>query len=174
MMNKLYLTGVLQAIFCFTAHVHASEVNTVTINYSGLVVAATCEVKTNNVDIIFKDAIGANTLATLGDATDWNSGYSIELVDCEPGSRVSMTMAGTPDKDIQFYKNEGTAENVMIELSGDEENHSYQNGYLKVFDLDPQQSDLSIPLKARLLNNGHGPATPGQVKAIITASFIYN
>ncbi|MGA5653538.1 fimbrial protein [Rahnella contaminans] len=173
-MNKLFLTGIFQAILCLSAQAYAaSDVNTVVINYSGLVVAATCEVKTTNVDIIFKDAIGANMLESLGDRTDWNSGYSIELTGCEPGSLVSMTMAGTPDADVQFYKNEGTAENIMIELSGDDENHRYYNGFVKDFYLSPQESNLSIPLKARLLNNGRGAATPGTVKAVVTATFSY-
>ncbi|MCQ4170643.1 fimbrial protein [Hafnia paralvei] len=174
-MNKLFLTGMLQVMLCLSAQAYAaSDDNTVVINYSGLVVAATCEVRTGNVDIVFKDAIGANMLETLGDMTEWNSGYSIELIGCEPGSKVNMLMAGTPDPDVQFYKNEGTAKNIMIELSGDEENHSYQNGYVKVFQLQPQQSDLSIPLKARLLNNGQGAATPGTVRAVVTATFSYN
>lgn len=174
-MKKLLSYGVSLSIFLLSMQSGmATDVNNVIINYSINVIPSTCEVHTSNVDIVFKDAIGANTLATLGDATDWNSGYSIELTGCEPGSRINMTMAGTPAANAQFYKSEGGAENIMIELSGDEANHSYQNGYLKVFDLAPQESNLSIPLKARLLNNGQGPATPGTVKAVVTATFSYN
>ncbi|QLK61249.1 fimbrial protein [Enterobacteriaceae bacterium Kacie_13] len=151
----------------------ATEVNNVTINYSINVKPSTCEVHTSNVDIIFKDAIGANMLASLGTFTSWNSGYSIELTGCEPGAKIEMWMAGATDKDVQFYKNEGTAENIMVELSGDDRNISYQNGSVQVFQLASQESNLSIPLKARLLNNGFGPATPGTVKAVVTATFSY-
>lgn len=174
-MKKLLSYGMSFSLFLLAMQSGmATEVNNFTINYSIGVRPATCEVHTSNVDIVFEDAIGANMLETLGSMTEWNSGYSIELTNCEPGLRVNMWMAGTPDQDVQFYKNEGTAKNIMVELSGDEENHSYQNGYLKVFQLQPQQTAISIPLKARLLNNGQGATTSGTVRAVVTATFSYN
>jgi type 1 fimbria pilin len=173
-MNKLLSYGMSFSLFLLAMQSGmATDVNNFTINYSIGVRPATCEAHTSNVDIVFKDAIGANMLENLGDHTDWNSGYSIELTDCEPGTLVSMEMAGSPDTNTQFYKNDGTAENIMIELSGDDENHSYYNGFVKDFYLPSQENSLSIPLKARLLNNGQGPATPGTVKAVVTATFSY-
>lgn len=174
-MKKLLSYGMSFSLFLLAMQSGmATEVNNFTINYSINVQPSTCEVHTTNVDIVFKDAIGANMLETLGDMTEWNSGYSIELTGCEPGSKINMWMAGTPDQDIQFYKNEGTADNIMIELSGDDKNISYQNGSVQIFQLKSQESNFSTPLKARLLNNGHGAATPGTVRAVVTATFSYN
>lgn len=174
-MKKLLSYGMPFSLFLLAMQSGmASDVNNFTINYSIGVRPATCEVHTSNVDIVFEDAIGANMLETLGNMTEWNSGHSIELTNCEPGLKINMWMAGTPDQDIQFYKNEGTANNIMIELSGDDKNISYQNGSVQAFQLQPQQTAISIPLKARLLNNGNGAATPGTVRAVVTATFSYN
>jgi type 1 fimbria pilin len=174
-MKKLLSYGMSFSLFLLAMQSGmASNENNFTINYSIGVRPATCEFHTSDVDIIFKDSIGANMLESTGDATDWNSGYSIELTGCDPGTLISMTMAGTPDADVQFYKNDGTAENIMIELSGDNGNQRYYNGFTKDFYVSPQETSLSIPLKARLLNNGHGTVTPGSVNAVVTATFNYN
>lgn len=176
MMNKLFLTGIFQAMLCLSAQAYAaSEDNTVTINYSGLVVASPCEIVTEKVDIIFEDNIGADVLANTGDKTDWKAGYNINLSGCEPGTKITMKMEGQAATDNKYYKNQADAKNIVIELaSDDDQSTDYSNASERNFQLPVGVDNIAIPLKARLLNSGDGVAEPGLVKAVITATFSYN
>lgn len=152
-----------------------SAENNFTIEYKISVVSPPCAVMTKEVNMVLDDT-PMLTLANTNSVSEWTKGYSIKLSDCEAGAKVFMTIAGTPATNPAYFKNTGgDAQNIMVELAGDDDSSkTYSNGIKYDIQLPDGAVETTIPLKARLLNDGGGPAGAGKVGTVVTATFFYN
>ncbi len=108
----------LLATFCalFTATLQAADV-TITVN--GRVVAKPCTIQTKEANVNLGDLYTRN-LQQPGSASGWHN-ITLSLTDCPvETSAVTAIVTGSTDN-TGYYKNEGTAENIQIELRDDQD-----------------------------------------------------
>lgn len=175
-MKKLLSYGISLSLFLLAMQSGmAAEVNNVTIKYEIRVVTPPCAVMTKEVNMVLDDT-PMLTLENTNSMSEWTKGYSIKLSECEAGAKVVMTIAGTPATNPDYFKNTGgDAQNIMVELANDNESSmTYSNGKKYDIQLPVGAIETTIPLKARLLNDGGGPASAGKVGTVVTATFFYN
>lgn len=172
--RTLCLSGYLLLAAFVTPVWAVTDANIVKINYSGSVRIPPCTVITKNVAINLNE-IKQQTIMSSGSVTDWNKGYSIELSGCESGSLILMSISGTPASNTAYFKNQGDAKNISVELARDDDVNptDYSDGKTYSIQLPVNADSTTIPLKARLLNSGEGDASGGTVKSVVTATFSY-
>ncbi|NBM54476.1 fimbrial protein [Proteus sp. G2669] len=149
--------------------------DTVTVNFSGNIRAATCNISGgSNINIDLKE-MPANLFKTTNSSSVWNN-FTIKLIDCSPTiNQVKLTFTGTPDNaDVDnLYKNEGTAKNIAVQLQNENSNGLIPLGNQKSLYIAVNgQSSVNIPLRTRAFSK-LGNATPGTVSAKITATIVY-
>ncbi|HIE0436245.1 TPA: fimbrial protein [Proteus mirabilis] len=153
----------------------SSAGSTVTLQFSGNIKAATCNVSgSKNINIDLKQ-MPESLFNKVNSSSVWND-FSIKLIDCSPGvNQVKLTFSGTPDNaDVNnLYKNEGTAKNIAVQLQNKNSNGEIplgngKNLYIAV----NGKPSVTVPLRTRAFSK-LGNATPGTVSAKITATLIY-
>lgn len=109
---------VLAAILALaSATIQAADV-TITVN--GKVVAKPCTVSTTNATVDLGD-LYSFSLMSAGAASAWHD-VALELTNCPVGtSRVTASFSGAADS-TGYYKNQGTAQNIQLELQDDSGN----------------------------------------------------
>lgn len=130
----------LLATFCalFTATLQAADV-TITVN--GRVVAKPCTIQTKEANVNLGDLYTRN-LQQPGSASGWHN-ITLSLTDCPvETSAVTAIVTGSTDN-TGYYKNEGTAENIQIELR-DDQDAALKNGV--TVDLPDFPGSAEIPL----------------------------
>ncbi len=143
----------LLATFCalFTATLQAADV-TITVN--GRVVAKPCTIQTKEANVNLGDLYTRN-LQQPGSASGWHN-ITLSLTDCPvETSAVTAIVTGSTDN-TGYYKNEGTAENIQIELR-DDQDAALKNGDSKTVIVDEITRNAQFPLKARA---GFAPIFP--------------
>lgn len=142
----------LLATFCalFTATLQAADV-TITVN--GRVVAKPCTIQTKEANVNLGDLYTRN-LQQPGSASGWHN-ITLSLTDCPvETSAVTAIVTGSTDN-TGYYKNEGTAENIQIELR-DDQDATLKNGDSKTVIVDEITRNAQFPLKARAITvNGN-------------------
>lgn len=136
----------LLATFCtlFTATLQAADV-TITVN--GRVVAKPCTIQTKEANVNLGDLYTRN-LQQPGSASGWHN-ITLSLTDCPiETSAVTAIVTGSTDN-TGYYKNEGTAENIQIELR-DDQDATLKNGDSKTVIVDVITRNAQFPLKTRL------------------------
>ena len=146
----------LLATFCtlFTATLQAADV-TITVN--GRVVAKPCTIQTKEANVNLGDLYTRN-LQQPGSASGWHN-ITLSLTDCP-----IETSAG-------YYKNEGTAENIQIELR-DDQDATLKNGDSKTVIVDVITRNAQFPLKARAITV-NGNASQGTIEALINVIYTW-
>lgn len=137
----------LLATFCtlFTATLQAADV-TITVN--GRVVAKPCTIQTKEANVNLGDLYTRN-LQQPGSASGWHN-ITLSLTDCPiETSAVTAIVTGSTDN-TGYYKNEGTAENIQIELR-DDQDATLKNGDSKTVIVDEITRNAQFPLKARAI-----------------------
>ncbi|WP_425431547.1 fimbrial protein [Escherichia coli] len=114
----------------------------VTITVNGKVVAKPCTVSTTNATV------------DLGDL------YSFSLMS-----------AGAADS-TGYYKNQGTAQNIQLELQDDSGN-TLNTGATKTVQVDDSSQSAHFPLQVRALTV-NGGATQGTIQAVISITYTYS
>lgn len=90
----------------------------VTITVNGRVVAKPCTIQTKEANVNLGDLYTRN-LQQHGSASGWHN-ITLSLTDCPvETSAVTAIVTGSTDN-TGYYKNEGTAENIQIELRDDQ------------------------------------------------------
>lgn len=142
----------LLATFCalFTATLQAADV---TITVIGRVVAKPCTIQTKEANVNLGDLYTRN-LQQPGSASGWHN-ITLSLTDCPvETSAVTAIVTGSTDN-TGYYKNEGTAENIQIELR-DDQDATLKNGDSKTVIVDEITRNAQFPLKARAITvNGN-------------------
>ncbi|EON1114727.1 fimbrial protein [Escherichia coli] len=159
----------LLATFCalFTATLQAADV-TITVN--GRVVAKPCTIQTKEANVNLGDLYTRN-LQQPGSASGWHN-ITLSLTDCPvETSAVTAIVTGSTDN-TGYYKNEGTAENIQIELR-DDQDATLKNGDSKTVIVDEITRNAQFPLKARAITV-NGNASQGTIEALINVIYTWN
>ncbi|EJM9436823.1 type 1 fimbrial protein [Escherichia coli] len=158
----------LLATFCslFTATLQAADV-TITVN--GRVVAKPCTIQTKEANVNLGDLYTRN-LQQPGSASGWHN-ITLSLTDCPvETSAVTAIVTGATDN-TGYYKNEGTAENIQIELR-DDQDAALKNGDSKTVIVDEITRNAQFPLKARAITV-NGNASQGTIEALINVIYTW-
>ena len=134
----------LLATFCtlFTATLQAADV-TITVN--GRVVAKPCTIQTKEANVNLGDLYTRN-LQQPGSASGWHN-ITLSLTDCPiETSAVTAIVTGSTDN-TGYYKNEGTAENIQIELR-DDQDATLKNGDSKTVIVDEITRNAQLDRKS--------------------------
>ncbi|WP_272663046.1 MULTISPECIES: fimbrial protein [unclassified Providencia] len=147
--------------------------STVTLNFTGNIRAATCNITGgNNIDIDLKN-ISADVFRNASSGSNWNT-FNISLNNCSSFiNQVKLTFTGTADTaDVaSLYKNQGTAKNLAVQLQNG--NGTTALGNQKVLQVPTNgQANINIPLRTRAFSS-LGNTTPGTISANITATITY-
>ncbi|WP_409335129.1 fimbrial protein, partial [Escherichia coli] len=93
------------------------------------------------------------------------------LTDCPvETSAVTAIVTGSTDN-TGYYKNEGTAENIQIELR-DDQDAALKNGDSKTVIVDEITRNAQFPLKARAITV-NGNASQGTIEALINVIYTW-
>ncbi|EGT3573057.1 fimbrial protein [Citrobacter sp. ANG330] len=156
----------LAAILAASAVVQAADV-TITVN--GKVVAKPCTVSTTNATVELGD-LYTFSLVSAGSFSAWHT-VALELSNCPVGtSRVTASFSGTADS-TGYYKNQGTAGNIQLELQDDSGNR-LNTGATKSVVVDDASQSARFPLQVRALSV-NGGATQGTIQAVINVTYTY-
>lgn len=156
----------LAVILTASAVVQAADV-TITVN--GKVVAKPCTVSTTNATVELGD-LYTFSLVSAGSSSAWHS-VALELSNCPVGtSRVTASFSGTADS-TGYYKNQGTAGNIQLELQDDSGNR-LNTGATKSVVVDDASQSARFPLQVRALSVSGG-ATQGTIQAVINVTYTY-
>ncbi|ENU1226561.1 MULTISPECIES: fimbrial protein [Providencia] len=164
--NLLLLSSLI-----FSGNLFAAS--TVTLNFTGNIRAATCNITGgNNIDIDLKN-ISADVFRNASSGSNWNT-FNISLNNCSSFiNQVKLTFTGTADTadTASLYKNQGTAKNLAVQLQNG--NGTTALGNQKVLQVPTNgQANINIPLRTRAFSS-LGNATPGTISANITATITY-
>ena len=158
--------GLLTVILAASAVVQAADV-TITVN--GKVVAKPCTVSTTTATVELGD-LYTFSLVNAGASSAWHS-VALELSNCPVGtSRVTASFSGTADS-TGYYKNQGTAGNIQLELQDDSGNR-LNTGATKSVVVDDASQSARFPLQVRALSV-NGGATQGTIQAVINVTYTY-
>ena len=156
----------LTVILAASAVVQAADV-TITVN--GKVVAKPCTVSFST-DAAAPAEIYTFSLVNAGSSSAWHS-VALELSNCPVGtSRVTASFSGTADS-TGYYKNQGTAGNIQLELQDDSGNR-LNTGATKSVVVDDASQSARFPLQVRALSV-NGGATQGTIQAVINVTYTY-
>lgn len=164
---NLFLVNSLTASF----YSHAAD--TVILNFSGNIKAATCNISGgNNIDIDLQK-IPADTFNAAQSGSPWKT-FDIALNNCSSFvNQIKLTFSGTQDSaDINsLYKNQGTATNLAIQLQNGAGTTPLGNQKILQVPLNGQP-DINITLRTRAYSAA-GNVSPGTILANITATITY-
>ncbi|MGP3121119.1 fimbrial protein [Serratia nevei] len=159
------LTGVL-FFLTSTLVVHAADV---TITVKGRLVAKPCTVSTPSETVDLGDLFTLN-FVKAGSSSAWHP-VTLKLINCPIGtSRVTAKFTGTTDN-TGYYKNEGKATNLQLELQ-DTSGNNLNNGKTKVVNVNDSTQSASLPLRIRALSV-NGNAKQGSIQAVINVTYTY-
>lgn len=141
--------------------------NSKTVN--GRVVAKPCTIQTKEANVNLGDLYTRN-LQQPGSASGWHN-ITLSLTDCPiETSAVTAIVTGSTDN-TGYYKNEGTAENIQIELR-DDQDATLKNGDSKTVIVDVITRNAQFPLKARAITV-NGNASQGTIEALINVIYTW-
>lgn len=141
----------------------------VTITVNGRVVAKPCTIQTKEANVNLGDLYTRN-LQQPGSASGWHN-ITLSLTDCPiETSAVTAIVTGSTDN-TGYYKNEGTAENIQIELR-DDQDATLKNGDSKTVIVDEITRNAQFPLKARAITV-NGNASQGTIEALINVIYTW-
>lgn len=133
------------------------------------VVAKPCTIQTKEANVNLGDLYTRN-LQQPGSASGWHN-ITLSLTDCPvETSAVTAIVTGSTDN-TGYYKNEGTAENIQIELR-DDQDAALKNGDSKTVIVDEITRNAQFPLKARAITV-NGNASQGTIEALINVIYTW-
>ncbi|HEM7969302.1 TPA: type 1 fimbrial protein [Citrobacter farmeri] len=140
-----------------------------TITVNGKVVAKPCTVSTTNATVELGD-LYTFSLISAGSTSAWHT-VALDLSNCPVGtSRVTASFSGTADS-TGYYKNQGSAGNIQLELQDDSGNR-LNTGATKSVQVDEATQTTRFPLQVRAISV-NGGATQGTIQAVINVTYTY-
>lgn len=163
-------------LLCLVAATHSHSVSADTqLNITGTIKASPCkiDVPAGGVNVDLGQSIMAATLSEAKSATDWKP-ISIVLSECPvTTSKATMTLNGTADTDeTDMYKNNGTAEQVQIQLQSTAAGTALGNASTMAQDIDSASKGTTFNMQARAYSS-KGKATPGSINGVVQLTFAY-
>ncbi|WP_434661636.1 fimbrial protein [Klebsiella sp. MISC125] len=165
-MKWTHARWLLAGLLAFASTSHAADV-TITVN--GKVVARPCTISTPKATVDLGDLYTFNMLSP-GAASGWHN-VTLDLSNCPIGtSRVTASFSGPADA-TGYYKNQGTAGNIQLELQ-DDGGARLNTGTAKEIKVDDTTQTARFPLRVRALTV-NGGATQGTIQAVINVTYTY-
>ncbi len=159
-----WLLAAALSVFC-----SAPRAADVTITVNGKVVAKPCTVSTVNATVELGD-LYTFSLTAAGSSSSWHT-VGLDLSNCPVGtSRVTASFSGTSDS-TGYYKNQGTAGNIQLELQ-DNSGNTLNTGATTTVQVDEASQSAHFPLQVRALSV-NGGATQGTIQAVINVTYTY-
>ncbi|EMH4163339.1 type 1 fimbrial protein [Pluralibacter gergoviae] len=166
-MKYQYAKWLLASVLSF--NVITLQAADVTIIVNGKVVAKPCTVYTKDANVDLGD-LYTFSLASAGSTSAWHN-TALDLKNCPAGtSRVIATFSGTADA-TGYYKNQGTANNIQLELQ-DDKGKILNNGTEKTVQVNENSQSAYFPLQVRAISI-NGGATQGTIQAVISVTYTY-
>lgn len=127
----------------------------------------------DNVKIENQTGLGdlyTRNLQQPGSASGWHN-ITLSLTDCPVETSVVTAIVTGSTDNTGYYKNEGTAENIQIELR-DDQDATLKNGDSKTVIVDEITRNAQFPLKARAITV-NGNASQGTIEALINMIYTW-
>lgn len=159
------------ALLTTTSFLHyASAADSTVINIKANIVASSCAVETDTLNIDLGD-VDVRELSTGGKKSPWSDIKNIVINDCPAGvTSVKATFSGTPGLSTSSFKSRGTARNVAVYLADDNPTETIlQNG--TTLELPVASGGVIFPVRACLY--AEGIATVGTVVSTVNVAFEY-
>ncbi|WP_320461256.1 fimbrial protein [Lelliottia sp. CFBP8978] len=162
------LISVLVPLFCWAAG------DMSIINITGKITSSSCKVDGDSLNVPVKlgSNIQSNDLSKAESSTPWVD-FHLKVISCpESVTQATVTFTGKADtaNPESMYSNDGTAENVAIELQGSG-GEDLGNGKSLVGKIDVDHTH-TFDLQARVYS-AKGNATGGNISSAVTATFTY-
>ncbi|WP_342136523.1 fimbrial protein [Providencia rettgeri] len=161
---------ILYFIFIMYMPFSLAEVINITIN--GVVTESACELKTKNIHIDFKKIY----FKTMGiQQASPSENITIELINCPSYIKNGkLIFSGTPDPiNPDYFKNNGTAKNVALELYDIENTRTIKNGMTVIKSMNINTNSIVYPLTARVIGYANGNAA-GTFQSLVQFTVEYN
>ena len=162
----LLATLVTASCGLFTPLSHAAN-----IDITGKVIASPCQVNDGNdsLSIDLGDSIRAGDIFEPGSGSEWKQAELVLI--CPPSARLfNVTFTGISDDDEPaYYKNTGTAQRVMVELTDTVSETAFKNG-ITLENLEVGGAYI-IVMRARAVSKGN--PMPGTISAQVQATITY-
>lgn len=163
--------GVLAALVTASCGFFTPLSLAVNIDITGKVIASPCEVNGGNdsLSIDLGDSIRAGDIFEPGSGSEWKQAELVLI--CPPSARLfNVIFTGISDDDEPaYYKNTGTAQRVMVELTDTKSETAFKNGTtlenLKV------QGGYILTMRARAVSKWN--PMPGTISAQVQATITY-
>lgn len=143
------------------------------INVTGNIVASPCQIDASNMtqNINLGDDLQASDLNSPGSTTTWKNFY-IHVTNCPAGTTsVVATFHGAPDdQQPEYYKNNGTAKNIVVQLDTQGGGYVLKDGFTLQRDIKNGSADYDIAARGYSKDGG---VTPGTLSASITVDIVY-
>ncbi|EMX6075039.1 type 1 fimbrial protein [Salmonella enterica] len=143
------------------------------IEITGRVIASPCVVNggQEKLSVDLGSDIQADTLSAAGAASPWKP-FTLSLNNC-PKSTTSFSVAfsGTADDNADYYKNTGSAANLALELTTQDETNLKNGTTLQNLIIDTASHSYDLNLRAHAVSKGD--VTPGTIQAQVQATFTY-
>lgn len=141
----------------------------VRITINGKVVAKPCTIVTKDVNVDL-DKIYTRALKNPNSTSGWHS-VDLQLTNCPDGtSTVTAGFSGNTDS-TGYYKNDGTAGSLQIELQ-DESGNVLNPGKSKSVVVNDTAKTANFPLKVRAISVA-GDATQGTIETLINVTYTW-
>lgn len=181
-MRRLLLSVIVFFTTMMAGSAFAAYTNTAypdaTLSFTGTFLANTCDVDAGSqnllVDLESAPVVNFPAVGSTQNATAFN----VNLVDCVPGTKVTMTVAGTMDTVSSVLQSTGTATNVGIQLlqaasvGATTGTPLVLNSAINMGAVGSSSTTMTIPLVAQFYRLG--TMTAGTVVATATVNFTYN
>ncbi|HCH0657574.1 type 1 fimbrial protein [Enterobacter asburiae] len=165
--QALFITALISSFNLFAGDL-------VQINVTGNIIASPCHIDANNMtqNINLGDNLQTSDLQKPSSSTPWNN-FSIMLTDCPEGTKqVVAAFHGTPDEDEPiYYKNVGTAKNIIVQLDTQGGGDVVSNGDVLVYPVTNGIVEYKLAARGYSKNGG---VTPGTISSTITVDISYN
>lgn len=148
-----------------------------TLYFSGEIILPSCTVDKDTINrVIPLGTVKSVDFASIG-STQNPAAFDIKLIDCAPGTNVTMTVTGTIDTVPSVLKNAGTAGQVGVQLlkanqsGGITGTELALNSAIRLGTV-PASNTMTIPLVAQFYRLG--TMTAGSVTTKATVNFTYD
>lgn len=168
--NKWWLAGLLSVVFPLYADSTTVEEIDITVTVNGRVVVGSCTPTFVSPTEIYLGNHYTYNMVTNG--TGWQL-ITLGLGNCPIGTTyITATFSGLEATDPAYYKNEGTAENVIIELKEQVSGKNLNNGASIKTHIDNVKRYGVFILEVRALTK-ETSVTEGDIKSTITVTYSY-
>lgn len=137
-----------------------------TITVTGTVLQRTCTIDKKDVTVDLGN-LYTSDLVNVNSTSSWKN-FQLKLTNCQNMSTVTAMFSGTSDSN-DYYKNNGDASNVMVEIQEVNGNTALKSG--SKISANVSNNNATLDLRARAVSKGNTGA--GSINSQITVTYTY-